>query len=112
MDRPVWRIRDDKAILVVYEIHRGPNGEHRSIDGVKPLPEFGLEIDVAVAFLVQIVGLSMEKVCSLLKFFWQLELSRSFPLTTVFGTVCALLAGTYGGWTVAVEIAVVGQDFL
>ncbi len=26
---------------------------------------------------------------------------RTFPLVTVFGTVCALLASTYGGWIVA-----------
>lgn len=25
---------------------------------------------------------------------------RTFPLVTVFGTVCALLAATYGGWVV------------
>ncbi|MBL8817940.1 MAG: MgtC/SapB family protein [Planctomyces sp.] len=30
---------------------------------------------------------------------------RTFPLVTVFGTVCALLAGTYGGWIVAVGLA-------
>ncbi len=30
---------------------------------------------------------------------------RTFPLVTVFGTVCALLAGIYGGWIVAVGLA-------
>jgi len=30
---------------------------------------------------------------------------RTFPLVTVFGTVCALLAATYGGWIVAVGLA-------
>lgn len=35
IDQPVWRIRDGKAILVVYEIYRDPNGEQGSIDGVK-----------------------------------------------------------------------------
>ena len=102
IDRPVWRIRDGKAILVVYEIYRGPNGEQGSIDGVKPLTEFGLEIHVAVAFLVSIVGLSMDKVCSLLKFFWQLELSKSQADTLLnqlsrhwtneFESLCQLLA--------------------
>lgn len=102
VDRPVWRIRDGKAILVVYEIYRGPNGEQGSIDGVKPLTEFGLEIHVAIAFLVSIVGLSMDKVCSLLKFFWQLELSKSQADTLLnqlsrhwtkeFDSLCQLLA--------------------
>lgn len=30
---------------------------------------------------------------------------RTFPLVTVFGTVCALLAVTFGGWIVAVGLA-------
>ncbi|NQV26756.1 MAG: MgtC/SapB family protein [Rhodopirellula sp.] len=30
---------------------------------------------------------------------------RTFPLMTVFGTVCALLAGTFGGWIVGVGLA-------
>lgn len=29
---------------------------------------------------------------------------RTFPLVTVFGTVCALLAGTYGGWVVGIGL--------
>ena len=77
IDRPVWRIRDGKATLVVYEIWRGPNGETGSIDGVLPLSEFGIEIHTAVAFLVSMVGLSMDKVCDQLKFFWELDLSKS-----------------------------------
>ncbi|RLS80419.1 MAG: MgtC/SapB family protein [Planctomycetota bacterium] len=40
---------------------------------------------------------------------------RTFPLVTVFGTVCALLAATYGGWVVGIGLmgvvatAVVGK---
>lgn len=30
---------------------------------------------------------------------------RTFPLVTVFGTVCALLAAPYGGWVIAVGLA-------
>ncbi len=77
IDRPVWRIQNGKATLVVYEIWRGPNGEVGEIDGVLPLSEFGLEIHTAVAFLVSMVGLSMDKVCEQLKFFWELNLSKS-----------------------------------
>ena len=57
---------------------------------------------MAVAFLVSIVGLSMDKVCSLLKFFWQLELSKSQADTLLnqlsrhwtneFESLCQLLA--------------------
>lgn len=77
VDRPVWRIRNGKATLVVYEIWRGPNGEAGHIEGVLALSEFGMEIHTAVAFLVSMVGLSMDKVCDQLKFFWELELSKS-----------------------------------
>jgi hypothetical protein len=76
-DRPVWRIRNGRATRVVYEIWRGPGGETAAIDGVPPRSEFGIEIHVAVAFLVSMVGLSIDKVCTQLKFFWQLELSKS-----------------------------------
>ncbi len=31
---------------------------------------------------------------------------RTFPLVTVFGTVCALLAGTFGGWIVGLDFRV------
>ena len=77
IERPVWRIRDGKVTLIVYEIWRGPNGEEGQIDGVLPLSEFGFEIHVTVAFMVSMVGLSMDKVCTLLRFFWELELSKS-----------------------------------
>jgi transposase len=102
VDRPVWRIRQGTAIRIVYEIWRGPGGETASIDGVSARSEFGIEIHVAVAFLVSMVGLSMDKVCAQLKFFWQLELSKSQAdallsqlarqWTNEFESLCQLLA--------------------
>ena len=77
IDRPVWRIRNGRATRVVYEIWRGPGGETADIDGVPRRSEFGIEIHVAVAFLVSMVGLSIDNVCAQLRFFWQLELSKS-----------------------------------
>ncbi len=101
-DRPVWRIRNGKATLVVYEIWRGPNGELGDIEGVLPQSEFGLEIHTAVAFLVSMAGLSMDKVCEQLKFFWELDLSKSQAdallnqlsraWETEFESLCMLLA--------------------
>lgn len=76
-ERPVWRIISGRAKRVVYEIYRGPNGETPDVSGVFPRCEFGTEIHVAVAFLVSVIGLSMDKVCAQLKFFWQLDLSQS-----------------------------------
>lgn len=76
-ERPVWRIENGRAVRVAYDIYVGPQGQKPSIEGVLPRSEYGLEIHVSVAFLTLIVGLSMDKVCMLLKFFWNLELSKS-----------------------------------
>lgn len=76
-ERPVWRIENGRAVLVGYDIYRGPQGQLPRIEDVLPRSEYGLEIHVSVAFLVLIVGLSMDKVCALLKFFWNLALSKS-----------------------------------
>lgn len=76
-ERPVWRIENGRAVRVVYDIFRGPDGKIPRIDGVLPRSEFGMEISIAVAFLTFIIGLSLDKVCVLLKFFWKLELSKS-----------------------------------
>lgn len=75
--RPVWRIENGRAVLVAYDIYRGPQGELPPLDGLLPRSEHGLEIHVTLAYLVFIVGLSMDKVVALLKFFWELQLSKS-----------------------------------
>jgi hypothetical protein len=75
--RPVWRIENDRAVLVAYHIYRGPDGQLPPLPGLLSRCEFGLEILVAVAFLVFNVRLSMDKVCAQLAFFWELILSKS-----------------------------------
>jgi len=45
---------------VVYEVWRGPNCEVGPTEGILPLSEFSMEIYTAVAFLVSMVGLSMD----------------------------------------------------
>jgi len=76
-ERAVWRIEEGRAVLLTYEIYRSPDGRSSPIAGVLPRSEFGIEIHISVAFLVFIVGLSIEKVCQLVKFFWNLDLSKS-----------------------------------
>ena len=76
-ERPVWRIENGQAIRVVYDMYRGPRGERGAIDGVPDRSEFGLEIQVAVAYLTYIIGISLDKVCAQLDFFWGLPLSKS-----------------------------------
>lgn len=101
-DRTVWRIINGKAVLLAYEIWHGPGGEKPVIEGLLPRSEFGIEILVALAFQVSIVGLSIDKACAELAFFWELPLSKSQADALLnqlarsweqeFETLCQLLA--------------------
>ena len=75
--RIAWRLESGRAVLVAYEIYRARNGRYGQIPGVLGRSEFGLEIVVAISFLVHIIGLSFDKVCLLMGFFQQLTLSKS-----------------------------------
>ena len=75
--RPVWRLENGRAVLVAYQIYRGPGNRYGQIPGVLGRSEFGLEIVTEIAYLVYIVGLSFDKVCLLLNFFQNLRLGKS-----------------------------------
>ena len=75
--RPVWRLENGQAVLVAYDIYRGPKSQFGRISGVLGRSEFGIEIIVAIAYQVYIVGLSFDKVCLLLNFFQNLRLRKS-----------------------------------
>jgi len=103
-ERPVWRIVDGQARRIVYEIYHGPDGRKPVLPGVPPRSEFGTEIHIAIAYVVFITGLSMDKACAQLKFFWKLELSKSqadallnqlsSQWESEFETLCELLAAS------------------
>jgi hypothetical protein len=75
--RPVWRLEQGQAVLVAYEVYRGPRSQYGRIPGVLGRSEFGIEITVAIAYQVYIVGLSFDKVCLLMNFFQNLRLRKS-----------------------------------
>jgi hypothetical protein len=75
--RPVWRLINGQAVLVAYHVYRGPRNEYGKIPGVLGRSEFGLEIVVAISFLVFVVGLSFDKVCLVMNFFSNLPLWKS-----------------------------------
>jgi transposase len=75
--RVAWRLEDHRAVLVAYEIYRGPGGRYGKIPGVPDRGEFGLEILMAVSYHVHQVGLSFDKVCLVLGFFTNLSLKKS-----------------------------------
>jgi hypothetical protein len=75
--RPVWRLENNRAVLISYAIYRGPNKKYGKIPGVLGRSEFGMEIVTELAHLVYIVGLSIDKACALMRFFQNLELGKA-----------------------------------
>jgi transposase len=75
--RPMWRLENGRAVLVAYEVYRGPSSQYGQIPGVFGRSEFGMEIVLAIAYQVYVVGLSFDKVCLLMNFFQNLKLRKS-----------------------------------
>jgi transposase len=75
--RVVWRLEKRRAVLIAYEMYRGPNNSYGQIPGVIGRSEFGMEIVTELAYLVYIVGLSFDKACQVLNFFQDLKLRKS-----------------------------------
>ncbi len=75
--RPVWRLESGRALLVAYHIYRGPHDRYGKIPGVLGRSEFSLEIMLAIAHLVYVVGLSFDKVGLVFHFFQNLKLTKS-----------------------------------
>ena len=75
--RPVWRLEQGRAVLIAYEIYRGPNNQYGKVPGVLGRSEFGLEIVVEIAYFVYVMGLSFDKVCLTLQFLQNLPLGKT-----------------------------------
>jgi hypothetical protein len=101
-ERAVWRLEAGRAVLVGYRVFAGPDGREVRIAGVTRRCEYGLEILVVLAFLVYVIGVSLDKACAVLSFFCQLPLAKSQAdallrqlarhWETEFDTLCALVA--------------------
>lgn len=76
-ERAVWRLEKGRAVRVGYRIFAGPGGKEPRIPGVTPRCEYGIEILVVLAFLVYVIGISLDKACAVLSFFCQLPLVKS-----------------------------------
>jgi len=75
--RPVWRLEDGRAVLIAYQIYRGPKSQYGQIPGVLGRSEFGLEIVLQIAHLVYIVGLSFDKACLTMQFLQNLKMGKT-----------------------------------
>ena len=101
--RVAWRLEDGRAVLVAYEIYRCGNHFGRPI-GVPGRGEFGMEILVALAYQVYVIGVSLDKACQVLGFFQGLSLTKSQADSLLnqlahqweaeFDTLCMLLANS------------------
>ena len=75
--RPVWRLEEGRAVLIAYQIYRGPGNRYGQIPGVLGRGEFGMEIIVEIAYLVYEMGLSFDKVSAMLRFMQNLPLGKT-----------------------------------
>jgi transposase len=101
-ERAVWRLEDGRAVRVGYRIFAVAGGKEPRIPGVTPRCEYGIEILVVLAFLVYIIGISLDKACAVLGFFCQLPLAKSQADALLrqlaqhwddeFDALCALIA--------------------
>jgi transposase len=102
--RPVWRLQEGRAILIAYQIYRGPGNRYGKIPGVLGRSEFGMEIILEIAYFVYIVGLSFDKVCLALRFLQNLPVGKTQADTLLqrlakhwrheFEVLCTLLANS------------------
>jgi hypothetical protein len=102
--RPVWRLENGRAVLIAYEIYRGPGNRYGKIAGVLGRSEFSMEIVVEIAYFVYVIGLSFDKVCLTLQFLQNLRLSKTQTDSLLrqlsrhwqheFDVLCTLLANS------------------
>lgn len=102
--RPVWRLEMGRAVLIAYQIYRGPNNQYGKIPGALGRSEFGMEIIVEIAYFVYVIGLSFDKVCLTLQFLQNLPLGKTQADSLLkqlsrhwqheFDVLCTLLANS------------------
>jgi transposase len=102
--RPVWRLENGRAVMIAYQIYRGPQNQYGKIPGVLGRSEFGLEIVVEIAYFVYVIGLSFDKVCLTLRFLQNLSLAKTQADSLLrqlarhwqheFDVLCTLLANS------------------
>ena len=85
-------LENGRAVLVAYQVYRGPGNRYGQIPGVLGRSEYGLEIVTEIAYLVYIVGLSFDKVCLLLNFFQNLRWASRKPTHCFIG--CRAIGNT------------------
>jgi hypothetical protein len=93
-----------RAVLIAYQIYRGPQNQYGKIPGALGRSEFGMEIIVEIAYFVYVIGLSFDKVCLTLQFLQNLPLGKTQADSLLkqlsrhwqheFDVLCTLLANS------------------
>jgi hypothetical protein len=93
----VWRLINGKAKYIHYRIHAPETDKILpQIPGVRnSRSEYGIEVIIALAFLVYWIGISMDRACEVFKFFTGLVLSK--------GQADSLLSQLAKDWEVEYE---------
>ena len=117
--RPVWRLENGRAVLIAYEIYRGPHQQYGRIPGVLGRSEFGMEIVVEIAYLVYVLGLSFDKACLTLRFLQNLHVGKTQADRLLhqlarhgqdeFDILCTLLANSLGSCQFCAQGGVAGS---
>lgn len=97
-------LENGRAVLIAYQIYRGPNNQYGKIPGVLGRSEFGMEIVVEIAYFVYVIGLSFDKVCLTLQFLQNLRVGKTQADSLLqqlsrhwqheFDVLCTLLANS------------------
>jgi len=97
-------LENGRAVLIAYQIYRGPKNLYGKIPGVLGRSEFGQEIVVEIAYFVYVIGMSFDKVCLTLRFLQNLPLGKTQADTLLkqlsrhwqheFEVLCTLLANS------------------
>jgi transposase len=100
--RQVWQFEQGQAVLVAYEVYRGPNKQYGKVPAVLGRGGYSWPIIMAVAYLVYTKGLSLDLACDILGFFKNLPIKKSQAEALMrqlakhwerqFETLCVLLA--------------------
>ena len=86
-DRTITRLINSKAKLVCYHIYREMNGSRiGQPEGVFPRVEYGIEVIIALSFLVYELHLSQDQAAQVMNFFTGIEISSS-QIDSLFSTL-------------------------
>ena len=75
--RVAHRLENGQAVYIAYNIYQSPDGRRGQVPELGADGEYGIEWAVIVAYLMYVVGMSMDRARAVIRFFTGLSLGRS-----------------------------------